>query len=75
MRSPTLSPTFLVTYDLRDPDAWRRAHKHRRLWGKPYTDYHILDQDHVVLTFRPAPDPRWRAWEELRRRWILSGGE
>ncbi len=66
-----MSPSFIVTYDLRDPDAWQRAHKHRRLWGKLHSDYYVLDADHVALTFYPAPDPRWRAWEEVRKRWIL----
>ncbi len=65
------SLTFVVTYDLRDPEAWQRAHKHRRLWGKLYSDYHILDQDHVLLAFRSAGE-RWERWEQARKRMILG---
>ncbi len=71
MRASTLSPKFVVTYDLRDSDAWRRAHQHRRLWGKLYSDYYILDQDHVLLVFRSA-GARWERWEQARKRMILS---
>jgi hypothetical protein len=64
--------SFAILYDLRDPDARKRAHGHRNYWGKLYTDIHALDNDHVLLSFRPAPDPRWRAWENVRRRWIME---
>jgi hypothetical protein len=63
---------LLRVYDLRDPDAWRAAHRHRHYWGKLYTDIHALDNDHVALVFRPAPDERWRAWERVRLEWILE---
>ena len=63
---------LLRIYDLRDPDAWRQAHRHRGYWGKLYTDIHTLGLDHVVLVFRPAPDERWRDWEEVRLGWILE---
>ncbi len=65
--------TFVVTYDFRVLDAWEQANIHRSMWGKLYTDIAILDNDHVALTFRPAPDPRWRPWEEVRKSWILKG--
>jgi hypothetical protein len=71
-RKATLPPTepFTIVYDLRDPDAWKRARRHRAFWGRLYTDIAPLDNDHVALTFRPSPDTRWRAWEEVRRGWI-----
>ena len=73
-RTPTLPATepFAVVYDLRDDAARASAHRHRRFWGLLYTDICTLDNDHVVLTFCPAPDPRWRAWEAVRRRWIMK---
>lgn len=42
----------LVMYDLRDPEAWMRAHRERAAWGKRRTTVYILDPDHVVLEFR-----------------------
>jgi hypothetical protein len=57
-------------HDLRDPDAWQAAHRHRGYWGKLYTDIYALDEDHGALVFRPAPDERWRRWERVRLRWI-----
>jgi hypothetical protein len=63
---------FTIVYDLRDDRAWAQAHQDRHAWGKLYTDIHALDNDHVALTFRPAPDPRWRKWEEVRKGWILG---
>ena len=76
MRSIESLPLVRV-YDLRDPAAWRAAHRHRGSWGKHYTDVHALDNDHVVLIFRPAPDERWRAWERARLKRILdeTGGQ
>jgi hypothetical protein len=73
-RTPTLAPSepFVVVYDLQDPDAWTRAHRHRNFWGKLYTDIATLDNDHVALTFNPAPGVRWRPWEEVRKTWILK---
>ena len=59
-------------YDLRDIAAWRAAHRHRDFWGRLYCDVHYLDTDHVALTFRPAPDKRWREWERVRLGWILE---
>jgi len=59
--------SFEVLYDLRDHNAWRDAHWHRALWGRSFVDYHVLDEDHVILVFRPSPDLRWRAWEAVRK--------
>ncbi len=71
-RSTAEQLPLLWVYDLRDPDAWGQAHRHRGFWGKLYTDVHTLDLDHVALVFRPAPDERWRAWEAVRLSWILE---
>jgi hypothetical protein len=67
-----VSDVVIVVYDLRDPDQWQAAHRHRAFWGRLYTDIHALGYDHVALVFRPAPDEGWRAWELVRLSWILN---
>jgi hypothetical protein len=62
---------LIVLYDLRYPDAWQAAHRHRAAWGKLYTDIYALSDDRVLLVFRPAPDEGWRPWELVRLSWIL----
>lgn len=47
-------PSTLVIYDLRDDAAWKRAHRDRDAWGKAFCDFEFLDEDHVVLFFRPG---------------------
>ncbi len=64
--------SFEIIYDLR-AGGWARANRDRRFWGRLYTDAYVIGPDHLILAFRPAPDERWRAWEEVRRRWILEG--
>jgi hypothetical protein len=59
-------------YDLRDPDAREATRRHRAFWGRTHTQIVLLDEDHVLLVFRPAPDERWRRWESVRLRWILE---
>lgn len=49
---PMQAASTLVIYDLRDPEAWMRAHRERAAWGKSHTVVHVLDSDHVVLEFR-----------------------
>jgi hypothetical protein len=71
MNAGELLPLLRV-YDLRDPGARQQAHYHRNLWGRLYTDVHVLDSARVALVFRPAPDERWRAWEAVRLEWILE---
>ena len=66
------SAVLLVVYDLRAPDQWQAAHRHRCLWGRLYTDIVDLDIDHIALVFRPAPDGGWRPWELVRLSWILD---
>jgi hypothetical protein len=70
--SVMVSDVVIVVYDLRDPDAWQAARRHRSTWGKLYTDIYDLDLDHIALVFRPAPDERWRPWELVRLSWILD---
>jgi hypothetical protein len=65
-------PVLVVLYDLRDPDAWQAAHRHRAWWGKLYTDIYDLGSDCIALVFRPAPDEGWRSWEFVRLSWILN---
>lgn len=62
---------FSIVYDLREPGAWRRARRARHYWGVRYTRVDMVDDDHVILTFHPAPDRRWARWEEVRKGWIL----
>jgi hypothetical protein len=71
-QTPTLP--LLRVYDLRDPGAWQQAHRHRRLWGRLYTDVYALDTDHIALVFRTGGE-RWRTWERVRLEWILSSDE
>ncbi len=66
------SPVFTMIYDLRHAGAWFRAKRDRNVWGVRYTDIAFLDEDHVVLSFYPSPDPSWRRWEEMRKSWILE---
>jgi hypothetical protein len=68
----TETVVLTVVYDLRDPGAWEQANRARSTWGKLYTDVHHLEDDHVVLVFRPADDERWGAWEKVRLGWILD---
>ncbi len=41
-----------VMYDLRDPEAWMRAHRERAAWGKDLTVVFVVDQDHIILEFK-----------------------
>lgn len=45
---------LVVLYDLADPDAWERAGRERRAWGRERTVVHALDNDHVVIEFMPG---------------------
>lgn len=65
------SDALTIVYDLRDAGAWREAHRHRRLWGHRFTSYYVLDQDHIVIVFRPGGE-RWEPWERVRLGWILD---
>jgi hypothetical protein len=64
------SAELIVVYDLRGPDGWQAAHRHRASWGRRFADVHALGDNHITLVFRPAPDQRWASWERERLRWI-----
>jgi hypothetical protein len=66
-----ISDGFAIVYDLGDPDTWRQAHAHCRLWGRRYCQHYVLDEDHLLIVFMPGGD-RWASWEAHRRRWILG---
>jgi hypothetical protein len=74
----SLLDDLIAIYDISGDDGWRTANRHRSYWGKTHTRVHYLEENVVVLAFRPAPDQRWRPWEAVRRAWIereLHGGE
>lgn len=45
---------ILKVYDLRDPHAWMRAGQERSAWGRYRTEIHRLDNDHVVIEYKPG---------------------
>jgi hypothetical protein len=65
---------FAILYDLADQAAWDAARRHSAWWGRLYTDIHTVDNDHVMLLFRPAPKRPGGAgkWEEIRKQRILE---
>jgi hypothetical protein len=62
---------FFLVYDIRDEKALRQSQRHRRYWGRRFTDIYVLDGVLVVLAFRSAGE-RWEPWEAVRKRWILD---
>jgi hypothetical protein len=40
-------------YDLRDAGACARACTDLDVWGRQWTEIHILDNDHVAIQFKP----------------------
>ncbi len=42
---------IVVFYDLADPDAWERAGRERRAWGREKTEIHPLTNDAIVIEF------------------------
>ena len=66
-----LSEGFAIIYDLQDAHAWRQAHAHRSLWGRRFCQHYVLDEDHLLIVFRPGGE-RWRRWEINRSRLILG---
>jgi hypothetical protein len=63
--------SFQILYDLRDADVWQQANEHRRLWGRRFTDCHVLDRNHLLLSFHSGGE-RWHAWEERRKKLLLT---
>ena len=68
----SLEACLSVLYDVGTTDGWEAACRYRRWWGVLYTVIHWLDEDTVILEFRPSPRPWWRPWEEVRLRMILE---
>jgi hypothetical protein len=50
---PSNNGSILMVSDLKDDEAWMRTHDERRAWGREFADFYVLDQDYVVLIFRP----------------------
>lgn len=45
---------MIVVYDLRDPAQWTGARRDREAWGRERSEIHALDNDHVLIEFRPG---------------------
>ena len=43
----------VTVYDLRDPEAGAQASADVDAWGRQWTEIHSLDNDHVVIAFKP----------------------
>ncbi len=68
----TESPVGMIgVYDLSVPGAWEAACQHAMWWGRLYANLACLGADRITVTFRPAPDERWREWERCRAGWIM----
>lgn len=45
---------MLVVYDLREPPQWIGARHDREAWGRERSEIHPLDNDHVLIEFKPG---------------------
>jgi hypothetical protein len=45
---------IIKIYDLRDPDSWEQAGRERDAWGRQWAQIHRLDNDHVIIEFKPG---------------------
>jgi hypothetical protein len=52
--SPEPRTGIVLVYDLREPDSWEHAREDRGAWGKELTDIYTLDNDHVIIVFKPG---------------------
>jgi hypothetical protein len=52
-------PGMLVVYDLQDPEVWRRVRGELKAWGRSFANVHRLDNDHVLILFRPGAARRF----------------
>ena len=52
--TPDTGEAIVVVYDLRDPDAWERAGRERRAWGREFTEVHTLTNDVIAVEFKPG---------------------
>lgn len=46
--------SILILYDLRDAAAWQQAGRDREAWGREYSAIYSLDNNHVIIEFRPG---------------------
>lgn len=46
------TPSTLVIFDLRDPEAWEQAGRARRAWGRGMTEIYEIGPDHIIIEFR-----------------------
>ena len=44
----------VVVYDLREPGSWEQARDDRETWGNELSEIHRLDNDRVVIVFKPG---------------------
>ena len=51
---PEHTGAVVKVYDLRDPDAWERVGRERTAWGRQWAEIHTLDNDHVIIAFKPG---------------------
>jgi hypothetical protein len=45
---------IVVVYDLTDPDAWERAGRERRAWGRERAIIHPLTNNVIAVEFKPG---------------------
>lgn len=52
---PNAAPEGLVVvYDLRDPAQWTGARRDREAWGRERSEIFPLDNDHIIIQFKPG---------------------
>jgi hypothetical protein len=56
MREESTTPRegVLVAVDLRDAEAWTRAGRELRAWGREHSIVHVFDNDHIAIEFQPG---------------------
>lgn len=45
---------MLVIYDLRDSTQWTGARRGREAWGRERSEIYKLDNDHIIIQFKPG---------------------
>jgi len=51
---PELTGAVVMIYDLSDPEAWERTGPERGAWGRERAEIRRLDNDVVVVEFKPG---------------------
>ncbi len=49
---PRPGEATLVLYDLRDTEAWERAGRESKAWGKPHTTIYSMGAEHLLIEYR-----------------------